>query len=208
MLATRRTWPTWRRTRATGSCAVMSPTASWWTASLRRTASILWPTWPPGEVYNIGAGEEKTNLDLARTILGLLGKPESLITFVKDRPGHDRRYAISATKINHELGWKPKRLCPRIQGGVYRWFQSPCRLPASASLYRRGVVCLGPGKGKVSFPVAYAVAEKVFGPNIWVETTAESWREASCPRRGGKSELKFSWGGARAIGATYGFPFP
>jgi len=62
----------------------------------------------PGEVYNIGAGEEKTNLELARTLLALLGKPESLITFVKDRPGHDRRYAMSPAKIAAELGWRPQ----------------------------------------------------------------------------------------------------
>ena len=60
-----------------------------------------------GQVYNIGGNSEKTNLDVVRTILAHLNKPESLITFVKDRPGHDRRYAIDASKISAELGWRP-----------------------------------------------------------------------------------------------------
>ncbi|MCM3000672.1 dTDP-glucose 4,6-dehydratase [Paenibacillus cellulositrophicus] len=62
----------------------------------------------PGEVYNIGGNNERTNLHIVRTILEELGKPESLITHVQDRPGHDRRYGIDPTKITRELGWKPK----------------------------------------------------------------------------------------------------
>ncbi len=61
-----------------------------------------------GEVYNIGGHNEKTNLEVVKTILKELNKPESLITFVKDRAGHDLRYAIDPTKINKELGWLPK----------------------------------------------------------------------------------------------------
>ena len=60
-----------------------------------------------GEVYNIGGHNERTNLEVVKTILKVLGKPESLITFVTDRPGHDRRYAIDPTKLETELGWKP-----------------------------------------------------------------------------------------------------
>ena len=61
-----------------------------------------------GEVYNIGGHNEKTNLEVVKTILHALNKPESLIHFVKDRPGHDLRYAMDPTKIETELGWKPK----------------------------------------------------------------------------------------------------
>ena len=60
-----------------------------------------------GEVYNIGGHNERRNIDVVKTILKELGKPESLITYVTDRPGHDMRYAIDPTKIHNELGWLP-----------------------------------------------------------------------------------------------------
>jgi dTDP-glucose 4,6-dehydratase len=70
-----------------------------------------------GETYNVGGWNEKANLDVVKTLCGILDelKPkadgttyESQITYVKDRPGHDRRYAIDATKLERELGWKPE----------------------------------------------------------------------------------------------------
>ena len=61
-----------------------------------------------GEVYNIGGHNERTNLEVVKTILQALDKPESLIQYVTDRPGHDRRYAIDPTKIETELGWEPR----------------------------------------------------------------------------------------------------
>ncbi|MCQ2462364.1 MAG: dTDP-glucose 4,6-dehydratase [Clostridia bacterium] len=61
-----------------------------------------------GEVYNVGGHNERTNIDVVKTVLRLLEKPESLITYVTDRPGHDRRYAIDPTKIKNELGWYPE----------------------------------------------------------------------------------------------------
>ncbi len=62
---------------------------------------------PPGEIYNVGGCNEKPNLEVIQLILQHVGKPETLIRHVKDRPGHDRRYAIDAGKIICELGWKP-----------------------------------------------------------------------------------------------------
>lgn len=60
------------------------------------------------EIYNISSGEEKTNIEVVKTILELMGKDESLIEFVEDRPGHDLRYSLNSSKIREKLGWKPK----------------------------------------------------------------------------------------------------
>jgi dTDP-glucose 4,6-dehydratase len=60
-----------------------------------------------GEIYNVSASNETTNIDLTKKILTLLGKPESLIKPVTDRPGHDRRYSVNSTKLRNQLGWKP-----------------------------------------------------------------------------------------------------
>lgn len=62
----------------------------------------------PGQVYNVGGDGELKNIDVVKLILAHLGKPDSLISYVKDRPGHDRRYAIDSAKIHHSLGWKPR----------------------------------------------------------------------------------------------------
>ena len=62
----------------------------------------------PGEIYNIGSGFEKRNIDVVKTILKLLNKPEDLISFVKDRPGHDFRYSLNTEKIQREIGWRAK----------------------------------------------------------------------------------------------------
>ncbi|QMV41710.1 dTDP-glucose 4,6-dehydratase [Cohnella cholangitidis] len=76
-----------------------------------------------GEVYNIGGNNERTNLQVVHTILKELGKPESLIRFVEDRLGHDRRYAIDAKKISDELGWKPQyRYEDGIQATI-KWYK-------------------------------------------------------------------------------------
>jgi dTDP-glucose 4,6-dehydratase len=62
----------------------------------------------PGETYNVGARHEMTNIDIARLVLSVLGRGEDLITFVKDRPGHDRRYSIDPSKLVNELHWAPE----------------------------------------------------------------------------------------------------
>lgn len=61
-----------------------------------------------GEIYNIGGHNERSNLDVVKALLKILGKPESLIQYVNDRPGHDKRYAINPFKMNTELNWSPK----------------------------------------------------------------------------------------------------
>jgi dTDP-glucose 4,6-dehydratase len=79
----------------------------------------------PGEVYNIGAQNEHSNLEVTKMVLKILGKPESLIKFVKDRPGHDRRYAIDASKIL-SLGWKPDYPRDKFTQGLKEttnWYQ-------------------------------------------------------------------------------------
>ena len=77
-----------------------------------------------GEVYNIGGDNEKTNIDIVRLILAELGKPETLISHVKDRPGHDRRYAMDHTKITTELGWTPAYTFEQGIRETIRWYLS------------------------------------------------------------------------------------
>ena len=94
----------------------------------------------PGRAYNLGGDEERRNIDLVRLLLGMLGKPESLIAFVGDRPGHDRRYALDSARAHEELGWQPlvgfeeglratvewyrgnRAWCERILSGEYRQY--------------------------------------------------------------------------------------
>jgi dTDP-glucose 4,6-dehydratase len=76
-----------------------------------------------GEVYNIGSGEERANLEVAREILRLTERPETLLTHVKDRPGHDRRYALDHSKIHTELGWKPEIPFATGLRDVVEWYR-------------------------------------------------------------------------------------
>jgi len=73
-----------------------------------------------GQVYNIGGNNEWKNIDIVRLVLQLLKRPESLISFVKDRPGHDRRYAIDSAKIKQDLGWQPVHT---FEGGIQETIQ-------------------------------------------------------------------------------------
>lgn len=76
----------------------------------------------PGEVYNVGGHNERTNLEVVKTILKELGKDESLITYVTDRPGHDLRYAIDPEKIHRELGWLPTISFDEGIRDTVRWY--------------------------------------------------------------------------------------
>jgi dTDP-glucose 4,6-dehydratase len=76
-----------------------------------------------GEVYNFGASSERRNIEIVKAVLGLLGKPESLIQYVKDRPGHDRRYAIDAAKARRELGWVPRHQFEDALAGTVSWYR-------------------------------------------------------------------------------------
>lgn len=75
-----------------------------------------------GEVYNIGGHNEKTNLEVVKIILKELGKGEELITFVKDRPGHDKRYAIDPVKIHQKLGWLPQTSFAEEIKKTIKWY--------------------------------------------------------------------------------------
>ena len=75
-----------------------------------------------GEIYNVGGANERRNIDLVRMILRKLGKSESLIRFVSDRPGHDYRYAVNAEKIKNELGWSPATSFEEGMDRTIRWY--------------------------------------------------------------------------------------
>lgn len=76
----------------------------------------------PGRIYNIGSGNEKTNLELIRKLLELLDKPQSLIQFVADRPAHDRRYALDCARIATELSWKPAYSFEKALSATVDWY--------------------------------------------------------------------------------------
>ncbi len=78
----------------------------------------------PGEVYNIGGESERENLTVVKEILQAVGAPESLIRFVADRPGHDRRYAIDPSKIKRELGWRPARRFEEGLAETVAWYRA------------------------------------------------------------------------------------
>ena len=84
---------------------------------------LVWRKGRVGEVYNVGGRSESTNLELTHALLKAVGKPASFIRYVKDRPGHDRRYAIDSTKIERELGWQPQVPFEEGLQETVRWYQ-------------------------------------------------------------------------------------
>ena len=96
-----------------------------------------------GEIYNIGSGAPLNNLHVVHSLLGLLGKPESLIEYVEDRPGHDRRYALDGSKLRTELGWEPKHTFEEGLKKTVEWYRSNpqwlerCRSGEYRDYYRR-----------------------------------------------------------------------
>ncbi len=88
-------------------------------------ASAIWAVLTQGElggVYNIGGDAERTNIGVVRTLLTALGKPESLIQYVTDRPGHDRRYAMDTRKLRQELGWRAQHSFEAGLDGTVKWY--------------------------------------------------------------------------------------
>ncbi len=77
----------------------------------------------PGQVYNLGASSERRNIEIVKLVLKLVGKPESLVQYVKDRPGHDRRYAIDASRARRELSWEPRHRFEEALAATVQWYR-------------------------------------------------------------------------------------
>ncbi len=88
-----------------------------------RAIDLILQKGKPGEIYNIGGNSEKTNLELVQYILDTMEKPHSLINFVTDRPGHDRRYALDATKTKKEVGWKAEVPIEEGLKSTIQWYR-------------------------------------------------------------------------------------
>lgn len=84
--------------------------------------SVVLENGKPGQIYNVSAGNEITNLEIVKKIIALLHKPDDLITLVEDRPGHDARYSLDSTKLQTELGWKPKANFEQALTSTVQWY--------------------------------------------------------------------------------------
>jgi dTDP-glucose 4,6-dehydratase len=87
-----------------------------------KAINLVFEKGKPGEIYNIGAGNDIPNIEIIKLVLNYLGKPESLIQYVKDRPGHDRRYAIDSTKIQNDLEWRPEHTFQDAINETIDWY--------------------------------------------------------------------------------------
>ena len=106
-------------------------------------------TGEPGRVYNVGADNEQPNLAITRAILDLTGKPQSLIRFVDDRLGHDRRYAIDSTRIRTELGWQPTMAFHEGLRATVGWYQSHPDWITTVTRASDPLTTSGSGSGRV-----------------------------------------------------------
>lgn len=88
-----------------------------------RALELLLEKGRPGRAYNIGAGCEVANIEVARTLAGLNGRGDEVIEFVPDRPGHDFRYALDTSRISSELGWSPQMILADGLAATFRWYQ-------------------------------------------------------------------------------------
>jgi dTDP-glucose 4,6-dehydratase len=88
-----------------------------------RAIDLVFQKGTPGEVYNIGGNNEKTNIEITRLVIAEMGKDESSIKYVTDRPGHDRRYAIDSSKIQRELGWTPSHTFEMGIRETIKWYR-------------------------------------------------------------------------------------
>jgi dTDP-glucose 4,6-dehydratase len=84
----------------------------------------VWLKGKEGEVYNVGGRCERTNLELTHALLEAVGKPKSLIRYVPDRPGHDRRYAIDCSKMEREIGWRPRIPFEQGLADTVQWYRN------------------------------------------------------------------------------------
>ena len=75
-----------------------------------------------GEAYNLGSGHERRNIEVVKGVLSILGKPESLIEYVKDRPGHDFRYSLDSGKLKQETGWEPSITFEQGLERTVKWY--------------------------------------------------------------------------------------
>lgn len=88
--------------------------------------AAVWAVWTGGEtgkIYNVGTGNDVANLDLVKTLINLLGASQDLITYVEDRPGHDRRYALDISRVTTELGWQPQISLEDGLNGTIEWYR-------------------------------------------------------------------------------------
>jgi dTDP-glucose 4,6-dehydratase len=88
-----------------------------------RAINLILHKGKPGEAYNVGGNAERRNIDIVKKVIEIMGKDESLISFVKDRPGHDYRYALDTSKIERELGWKPSGDMDSHLRKTIRWYR-------------------------------------------------------------------------------------